>query len=67
MTEMAGIEYVQDELPGMEDENQFRPEIVHLCPLRAGLLTPCCGYTVFELPRTDRITLDINLVTCGLP
>ncbi len=25
---------------------------------------PCCGLTPFEVPRTDRMTLDPKLVTC---
>ena len=25
---------------------------------------PCCGLTPFEVPRTDRMTLDPALVTC---
>lgn len=27
-------------------------------------MMPCCGRTPFEVPRTDRITLDPALVTC---
>ena len=37
----------------------------HLSPRRGdGGLTPCCGKTVFELPRLDRITLHRHLVDC---
>lgn len=39
-------------------------EITHACPPGDANLTPCCGRTPFELPRTDRITLDRTLVTC---
>lgn len=41
--------------------------VTHACPPRgAGGLTPCCGRTPFELPRTDRMTSDPALVTCGI-
>jgi hypothetical protein len=38
-------------------------ETVHRCPPDGGL-TPRCGKTPFELPRTDRITSDPARVTC---
>lgn len=40
------------------------PEITHQCPPDGRGFTPCCGKTPFELPRTDRMTLDPSLVTC---
>ncbi|AIV35560.1 hypothetical protein [Streptomyces sp. CCM_MD2014] len=33
-------------------------EVVHACPPVGSGFTPCCGRTPFELPRTDRITVD---------
>jgi hypothetical protein len=39
-------------------------ETTHLCPPDGGGLMPCCGRTPFEVPRTDRMTLDPSLVTC---
>lgn len=36
----------------------------HACPPDGSGLTPCCGRTPFELPRTDRITNDPEHVTC---
>ena len=30
-----------------------------------GGLTPCCGRTLFELPRTDMVTQRWSEVTCG--
>jgi hypothetical protein len=39
-------------------------EIIHLCPPDGMIFTPCCGETPFDLPRTDRMTLDPSLVTC---
>lgn len=39
-------------------------ETVHACPEDDDALTPCCGFSPFELPRTDRLTLDPELVTC---
>ncbi len=38
--------------------------VVHACPPVGSGLTPCCGKNPFELPGTDRITLDKALVTC---
>lgn len=39
-------------------------ETTHGCPPRGSGETPCCGRSPFELPSTDRITLDDALVTC---
>lgn len=39
-------------------------ETVHASPLPGHGLTPCCKRTVFELPRTDRLTNDVTKVTC---
>jgi hypothetical protein len=39
-------------------------ETTHACPKRGSGVTPCCGRSPFELPRTDRLTLDPALVTC---
>lgn len=40
-------------------------EVTHLCPPDGMQTTPCCGETPFDLPRTDRMTLDPSLVTCA--
>lgn len=40
-------------------------ETVHACPPDGSGLTPCCGRTPFELPRTDRMTVHLDRVTCG--
>jgi hypothetical protein len=40
-------------------------EVTHACPPGDSGLTPCCGKTPLELPRTDRLTLDPSLVTCA--
>lgn len=41
-------------------------ETTHRVPPDGGSgLTPCCGKTPFELPRTDRIASDPARVTCG--
>jgi hypothetical protein len=43
-------------------------EVTHACPPDGGDgLMPCCQQTPFEISRTDRITLDPELVTCGGP
>lgn len=39
-------------------------ETTHACPPGDSGVTPCCGLTPFELPRTDRMTLDPALVNC---
>lgn len=41
-------------------------EIVHECPPIGSGLTLCCNRTPFELPITDRMTLQPELVTCRL-
>jgi hypothetical protein len=40
------------------------PEVVHGCPPDGSGLTPCCGRTPFELPRTDRMSTSPDAVTC---
>ena len=44
-------------------------EVTHFCPHPdfIGALFLCCGLTPFEVPRTDRMTLDPALVTCHAP
>lgn len=39
-------------------------ETTHACPPEGSGVTPCCDRTPFELPMTDRMTLDPSLVTC---
>jgi len=39
-------------------------EVVHRCPPGDSALTPCCGKSPFELPRTDRLTVHDEQVTC---
>lgn len=39
----------------------------HACPLRGHGVTPCCGRTPFELPRTDRLTQISWAINCGMP
>lgn len=41
-------------------------ETTHACPADGAAVTPCCGRSPFELPMTDRMTLDPALVTCPL-
>lgn len=48
-------------------EERKRPaEVTHLCPPEGESLMPCCGHTPYEVPRTDRLAMDADLVTCGL-
>lgn len=44
-----------------------RLHITHQCPPAGPGIMPCCGQTPFEVPRTNRITVDLDLVTCGIP
>ena len=40
--------------------------VTHLCPQDDdGGLMPCCEMTPWEVPRSDKITEDKELVTCG--
>ena len=39
----------------------------HACPPGDSGTMPCCGRTPFEVPGSDRMTLDPALVTCGMP
>lgn len=41
-------------------------EVIHDCPRDGESVTPCCGRSPHELPRTGRITLDPVLLTCGV-
>lgn len=42
-------------------------EVVHACPPVGEGLTPCCGRTPFELPHTDRLTVDEEVTCPGDP
>jgi hypothetical protein len=39
-------------------------DVIHVCPPDGYATTPCCGKSPFDLPRTDRLTLDPSRVTC---
>lgn len=41
-------------------------ETVHACPPGSSGVMPCCGRTPFEVSRSDRMTVDPALVTCGV-
>ena len=41
-------------------------EVIHRCPTKGESLTKCCGKTPFELHPYSRMTLDPELVTCGV-
>jgi hypothetical protein len=42
-----------------------RAIVTHLCPPDGTGEMPCCGLPPFDVPRSDRITEDKELVTCG--
>jgi hypothetical protein len=56
-----------DEVSGAQEPNAAPGDVVHLSPRDATYVTPCCGQTPFDLTRTDRMTNDPSLVTCGGP
>jgi hypothetical protein len=56
--ESAVVDRVAAETPPAETET------VHACPPDGSGLTPCCGRTPFELPRTDRISSEADAITC---
>jgi hypothetical protein len=58
---MTGLLMIIDRLT---EDTATQTEITHACPPGDAACTPCCGRTPFELPRTDRLTLDPTLVTC---
>lgn len=39
--------------------------IRHEAPALLASVTPCCGRTIFELPRADQVTTARESVTCG--
>lgn len=39
--------------------------VAHACPQKGSGVMPCCALTPFEVPRTDRISIDPFEVTCG--
>lgn len=43
-----------------------KKEIIHLIPPIGSGIMPCCGKTPFDVPKTDRMTLDRAKVTCRL-
>lgn len=45
-------------------EDGTEKETIHKCPPLGSGIMPCCGKTPFEVPRTDRMTLDRTQVTC---
>lgn len=56
--------------PSEDDEVLAQMEVaegwttIHRCPPGESGLMPCCGKTPFEVPRSDRMTLDGAKVTC---
>lgn len=43
---------------------EARGEVTHRSPRLGAGVTPCCGRSPFDLPGTDRMTIDEALVTC---
>lgn len=55
----AGVKAAVDRIVAVE----MSP--THACPRGSDRLTPCCGRSPFDLPSTDRITLEPANVTCA--
>jgi hypothetical protein len=45
---------------------EARTGLVHQSPPGDAAVTPCCGKSPFELPATDRMTIDPISVTCNV-
>ncbi|MBP5913210.1 hypothetical protein F3K34_13305 [Streptomyces sp. LBUM 1486] len=56
---------VLDRFHGRDTTAPADSETVHACPPDGSGLTPCCGRTPFELPRTDRISSEPAAITCA--
>lgn len=41
-----------------------RQSITHACPRGSSNVTPCCDRLVWELPRSDRLSLHPDLINC---
>lgn len=61
----AEIEKLREALREAKDTYADYYEVVHRGPDGSGAVTPCCGRTPFELPRSDRMTYHDALVTCA--
>ncbi len=55
----------QAEWPTLWDALTPLAGTTHQTPQEGLSVMPCCGRTPFEVPRTDRITTDTDLVTCA--
>lgn len=62
----SGCEIDHHSSPEARSNEPVPVETTHLIA-DGDAVTLCCGRTPFELPRTDRITVDPALRTCGLP
>ena len=51
-------------LSNAEVMRRLHPEVVHGCPPPGSGQTPCCHRSPWDLPVTDRMTLQPDLVTC---
>jgi hypothetical protein len=52
-----------DKLAEMEVEEGWTT--IHLSPPEGSGLFPCCGKSPFEVPRSDRVTLDAAKASCS--
>jgi len=61
MTDHTGLGSVRSDTRKARAEKQ---SVVHASPPQGHATTPCCSTSPFELPGTDRMTLDPEYVTC---
>lgn len=46
-------------------DDMIATEVLHARPEPGATASACCGRTLRQLPRYDRMTVDTELVTCG--
>lgn len=62
----GGMYYIEGDIARgtLTASMDWTPETTHLCPPNGSSRVGCCNQYVLELPRTDRLTLDRDHVTC---
>jgi hypothetical protein len=63
--EVAFVTDGEDATPAIQATiDEAHREIIHRCPIGDSNIMPCCNRTPWEIPMTDRMTVDPKLVTC---
>jgi hypothetical protein len=45
--------------------HRYAEPVTHMCPHDEARKMPCCGLTPFDVPLHDRLTLELDRVTCN--